>query len=114
MTVNSDPGWQFDVKLDHQFSGNQRLSGRYSRHHDMFTRLRSSGTATKAMVLLARPILRTATLEYNWAIRPTLLWTNRFSVDRVNAPGIANNYPSLSDVGLPPNLRPMAWTAFLP
>ena len=40
-------------------------------------------------------------LEYNWAITPTALWTNRFSVDRVHAPGISNKYPTLSDVGLP-------------
>ena len=33
--------------------------------------------------------------------RPTTLWTNRFSIDRVNAPGNRNNYPTLNDVGLP-------------
>jgi hypothetical protein len=39
-------------------------------------------------------------VEYNWAIKPTMLLTKRFSVDRVNAPVQANKYPSLSDVGL--------------
>ena len=34
-------------------------------------------------------------LEYNWAIKPTALWTNRFSIDRVHAPG---HKQSLSDV----------------
>ena len=40
-----------------------------------------------------------ANLEYNWAIKPTALWTNRFSIDRVHAPGISNQFPTLSDVG---------------
>src|SRR5713101_1006220 len=35
--VSTDPGWQFDVKLDHQFTGNHKLAGRYSRHHDELT-----------------------------------------------------------------------------
>jgi hypothetical protein len=40
-------------------------------------------------------------MEYNWAIRPTMLWSSRLSVDRVVAPGKTNNYPTLADVGLP-------------
>ena len=35
--IGNDPGWQFDVKLDHQFTANHRIGGRYSRHHDQST-----------------------------------------------------------------------------
>src|SRR5436305_2910737 len=35
--ISKDPGWQFDVKLDHQFTTNHRIGGRYSRHHDQST-----------------------------------------------------------------------------
>src|SRR6266436_1235766 len=30
--IGTDPGWQFDVKVDHQFNANQKLGARYSRH----------------------------------------------------------------------------------
>ena len=45
--------------------------------------------------------VQNGSLEYNWSVTPTALWTNRFSIDRVVAPGQTNNYPTLSDVGLP-------------
>ena len=35
--IGTDPGWQFDVKVDHQFNTKHRIAGRYSRHHDQST-----------------------------------------------------------------------------
>src|SRR5207237_10879 len=35
--IGTDPGWQFDVKLDHQVTSNHRIGGSYSRHHDSYT-----------------------------------------------------------------------------
>jgi hypothetical protein len=98
--VSSDPGWQFDVKLDHQINANHRIGGRYSRHHDVFTVPTVIGSAQGDGVIYTTDV-QNGGLEYNWAITPTKLWTNRFSVDRVKAPGQTNNYPTLSDVGLP-------------
>src|SRR6476646_8956666 len=102
--VSSDPGWQFDVKLDHQFSSNHKLSGRYSRHHDVFTAPTVIGNGDQGDGFIGTTTPQNGSAEYNWAIRPTMLWTNRFSVDRVNAPVTANKYPTLSDVGLSPDL----------
>jgi len=100
--VAKDPGWQFDAKVDHQFTSNHRISGRYSRHHD---------TATAPTVLgndgdgyIYETTAQNGGIEYNWSVTPTALLTSRFSVDRVHAPGISNNYPTLSDVGLSPDL----------
>jgi len=100
--VSKDPGWQFDGKVDHQFTSNHRISGRYSRHHD---------TATAPTVLgndgdgyIYETTAQNGGIEYNWSVTPTALLTSRFSVDRVHAPGISNNYPTLSDVGLSPDL----------
>jgi hypothetical protein len=100
--VAKDPGWQFDGKVDHQFTSNHRISGRYSRHHD---------TATAPTVLgndgdgyIYETTAQNGGIEYNWSVTPTALLTSRFSVDRVHAPGISNNYPTLSDVGLSPDL----------
>jgi Carboxypeptidase regulatory-like domain/TonB dependent receptor len=102
--VSSDPGWQFDVKLDHQITANHRISGRYSRHHDVYTVPTIIGNGDQGDGYIGTTTPQNGSAEYNWAIGPTMLLTSRFSVDRVNAPVQANKYPSLSDVGLSPDL----------
>ena len=102
--VSSDPGWQFDIKLDHQITANQKIAGRYSRHHDVFTAPTVIGNGDQGDGFIGTTTPQNGSAEYNWAIKPTMLWTSRFSVDRVNAPVQANKYPTLSDVGLSPDL----------
>jgi hypothetical protein len=101
VTLSSDPGWQFDVKIDHQITENHKISGRYSHHHDEFATPTILGSEDFGDGVTFKTTVNNGSLEYNWTVRPTMLWTNRFSVDRVFAPGISNNYPTLSDVGLP-------------
>jgi carboxypeptidase family protein/TonB-dependent receptor-like protein len=103
VTLSHAPGWQFDVKIDHQINDKHRLGGRYSRHHDTFTVPTIIGSDQGDGVIYKTNV-QNGSLEYNWSVKPTALWTNRFSVDRVVAPGISNNYPTLSDLGLPPDL----------
>jgi hypothetical protein len=93
-----DPAWQFDVKLDHQITANHKIGGRYSRHHDQSSAPTVLGNSDG---YIYPTTVQNGGAEYNWAITPTKLWTSRFSVDRVHAPGISNNYPKLSSVGLP-------------
>ncbi len=102
--VSSDPGWQFDIKVDHQITANHKIGGRYSRHHDVFTAPTVIGNGDQGDGFIGTTIPQNGGVEYNWAIKPTTLLTSRFSVDRVNAPVQANKYPSLSDVGLSPDL----------
>jgi hypothetical protein len=102
--VSSDPAWQFDVKLDHQITANHKIGGRYSRHHDVYTAPTVIGNGDQGDGYIGTTTPQNGGVEYNWAIKPTLLWTSRFSVDRVNAPVEANKYPSLSDVGVSPVL----------
>jgi len=104
VTLQSDPGWQFDIKLDHQISDKHKIGGRYSRHHDLLsvpTIVGSSNFGSSGDGVLYTTDVQNGSLEYNWAIKPTLLWTSRFSVDRVHAPGQSNHYPTLESVGLP-------------
>jgi Carboxypeptidase regulatory-like domain/TonB dependent receptor len=100
--VAKDPGWQFDGKVDHQFTSNHRISGRYSRHHDKSTAPTILGNDGDGYIY--ETTAQNGGIEYNWSVTPTALLTSRFSVDRVHAPGISNNYPTLSDVGLSPDL----------
>jgi len=101
VTLQSDPGWQFDVKLDHQISEKHKISGRYSQHHDLLSTPTIVGNGDFNDGIIYTTDVHNGSLEYNWAIRPTALWTTRLSVDRVYAPGQSNHYPTLSDVGLP-------------
>jgi carboxypeptidase family protein/TonB-dependent receptor-like protein len=102
--VTTDPGWQFDVKLDHQITANHKIGGRYSRHHDVFTAPTVIGNGDLGDGFIGTTNAQNGGAEYNWAITPTTLWTSRLSVDRVHAPVQNNNYPTLSDVGLSPVL----------
>ena len=99
--LTSDPGWQFDIKLDHQFNSKHRIGGRYSRHHDSYSAPTVIGSGDFGDGVIYPTTPQNASLEYNWSVTPTMLWTSRLSVDRVVAPGMTNNYPTLNDVGLP-------------
>jgi len=96
------PAGQFDVKIDHQFNSKHRIGGRYSRHHDSSTAPTILGNDGDGYIY--ETAVQNGGAEYNWSVTPTALFTGRFSVDRVHAPGISNNYPTLSDVGLSPDL----------
>lgn len=100
--LGTAPAWQFDVKLDHQITAKHRIGGRYSRHHDTFTQPTVFGDDGDGVIY--DTTVQNGSAEYNWSVTPTALWTNRFSVDRVHAPGISNNYPTLDSVGLSPVL----------
>ena len=99
--VGTDPGWQFDVKIDHQFTDRHKIAGRYSRHHDESSAPTVIGSGDFNDGVIYPTTAQNGGLEYTWAFSPNVLWTNRFSVDRVHAPGRTNNYPTLGDVGLP-------------
>lgn len=99
--LSTDPGWQFDLKLDHQITAHHRIGGRYSRHHDTSTTPTVLGDNDGAIYPTTA---QNGGAEYNWTVTPSILWTSRLGVDRVHAPGISNNYPTLSSVGLSPVL----------
>jgi hypothetical protein len=94
--------WQFDVKIDHQFNDKNRLAGRYSRHSDSYETptIFANGDLFNDGVIYDTDV-HNGSLEYVLTPTNTTLWTSRFSVDRVVAPGFNNNYPTLESVGLP-------------
>ena len=101
--TTTNPGWQFDVKLDHQFTANHRIGGRYSRHHNTNTAPTVIGS-DQGDGFIDTTNVQNGGAEYNWSITPTALLTSRISVDRVHEPVQANNYPTLSDLGLSTDL----------
>jgi hypothetical protein len=107
VSLRTSPAWQLDVKVDHQFTANHKIGGRYSRYHnhDSVPTIVGDGEfGPEGDGVIFNTNVQNGGAEYNWAITPMKLLTSRFSVDRVHAPGISNNYPTLSDVGLSPDL----------
>ena len=103
VSLRTSPSWQFDIKLDHQIAPNHKINGRYSRwnNHDSVPTIVGDGDfGPEGDGVIFNTNAQNGGAEYNWAIAPTKLLTSRFSVDRVHAPGISNNYPTLDSVGL--------------
>jgi len=102
-TNSASKSLQFDIKLDHQISNTQHVAGRYSHEHmsnvvpTIFGdgEFGSSGDGVNFL-----QTVNNAGLQHDWTLKPTLLLSSRFSVDRVYAPGFST-YPSASQVGFP-------------
>lgn len=104
-TLSHSPGYQFDIKLDHQISDKQRLSGRYSRLHNNATTPTiladgSDATGDNGGITNAPLAVQNGSLEYTWTLNPKIVWTSRFGIDRA-AQASTTNIPSLTSVGLP-------------
>src|SRR3984893_12283392 len=103
-TLFKQTQYQFDVKIDHHLNENQRLSGRYSfLHNDSITPY-VAGNATFNDGLTSFTNVNNAALEHDWMLKSTLLWTNRFALDRVNSP-VKPLLPSLTTAGFPDILQ---------
>jgi hypothetical protein len=107
--------YQFDIKLDHQLSNAQRLSGRYSRlkNHFSVPTILGDGDTFSDGIAGDSVTAQNASLEYAWTINPRVVWTNHFTVDRVREP-VTENYPSLTSVGLPSYLSANAGVDRMP
>jgi hypothetical protein len=104
--LSKDPGYQFDIKVDHQLNDKNRLSGRYSRSHsntstpeilgDLEFGPAGDGIASDA------PTAQNVSLEYTWTVNPRIILTNRFALDRVREP-VTTKIPTIEsfDASLP-------------
>src|SRR5579864_7471590 len=101
-TLATSPDYQFDIKLDHQFTDQRRLSGRYSRLSSRFSVPTFLGDGDTANEGIAGDAIKAqnASLEYAWTITPKVVWTSHFAVDRVTE-AVTENYPNLTSVGFP-------------
>ncbi len=75
--IETTPSTQFDIKLDHQLTTNVHLMGRYSQNdtHDTTPGLFFDGSQTQTNT-------RNVALEHTWSLRPNLLLTSRFGLER--------------------------------
>ena len=88
---------QYDIKLDHHFSENNRISVRYSNHHDSSVAPTIFGDGDFGDGSFSTTDLHNAAIEDNWSPTPTIVWTNRIAVDRAVQP-VNEDYPKVSTV----------------
>ena len=102
--VYPSPSYQYDIKIDHNFSDSNRVSARYSRYDNV---------STTPDPFLAPQVSYTHTHEGavsdTWTISPKTLWTNRLNFHRyVNTFGVTPTVDPLS-LGFPKALIDNAW-----
>jgi hypothetical protein len=95
--LTDNTGYQFDIKVDHHFSEKNHLSARYSRLHSDYAVPTVFGDGDFGDGFTSPTDVHNAVLEDNWTPTATLVWTNRFAIDRAVAP-VMENYPKLGSV----------------
>lgn len=88
---------QFDIKVDHHFSEKQRISVRYSNHHDEQAVPTVFGDDDFGDGFSSTTDVHNAAIEDNWSPNSTMVITSRFALDRAKQP-VRENYPSLTSV----------------
>jgi hypothetical protein len=91
---------QFDIKLDDQLSNTTHVAGRYSHAHASNVTPTVLGDEEFNDGINGITGVNNGSIQYDWTLRPTLLFTGRFSVDQVDQPSFTK-YPSASSVGFP-------------
>jgi hypothetical protein len=97
VVLDSTDSRQFDIKIDHHFNDKNRLSARYSNLHFTENVPTVFGDGDFNDGFNGVTDVHNATLEDNWSPISTIVWTNRFAIDRAVSP-VTENYPKLDTV----------------
>jgi hypothetical protein len=101
-TLTNAPAHAFDVKIDHHFNDKMRVAGRYSQSYSEFDVPFVLGSGSFNDGYTSSTSVHNVGLEYNWSLTPTILWTSRLALDRVNAPvNTSFGNLNLTSVGFP-------------
>ncbi len=96
-TTGHAPGYQFDIKLDHQINDKQRISGRYSRGWSNFQTptILADGQYNDG-IANGPTTAQNSSLEHSWTVNPRIIWTNHIALDRVYEKS-TSGIPSISN-----------------
>src|SRR5579862_6980515 len=99
-TISATKTLQFDAKVDEQLSDKHHVAGRYSHLHtsNVVPTILGDGEFNDGLNQLTT--VNNVGLQHDWNIKPTMLLSSRFAVDRVSAPGFST-YPSATSAGFP-------------
>ena len=95
--LNKTTGRQFDIKIDHNFTDKNHLSGRYSNLHAVNNVPTVLGDGDFNDGLNSITNVQNAALEDEFSVSSNVIWTNRLAVDRAVSP-VSENYPKFSTV----------------
>jgi hypothetical protein len=102
--VSTNPQYQYDVRIDQNFSQKSRLTGRYS-----VQRVTNNTPDPFLAPAVAQYNTDEGMLEHTWTLTPTLLWTNRLGVVRwVDPMKVLPSVDPLS-LGFPKQLIDNVW-----
>lgn len=97
IAVVNSPQYQFDIKIDHQFSERQRFSARYSRLHNEYDAPFIVGDSASNDGFTGITTAQNVGLEYTFSLTPTTIWVSRFALDRAYAPSRPVMTPSTAE-----------------
>src|SRR5882724_2403751 len=102
--VESGPGYQYDIRIDHNFSDTNRITGRYSRGH-------STDFVPDPFLQPNKYLANThdIALQEHWTPSPSTLWTNRISLHRGVFPQKVQPTVDPLSIGFPPILINNPW-----
>jgi len=99
--LNTNPAYRYDFKIDHVFTDKSRFFVRYGRIHYLNDSPAGSSIVQGATTTLTNT--HNAAVSYDWTPTPSLLWSNRFGLDRFYTKNVLQDFDA-SSVGLPPIL----------
>ncbi|HKX00315.1 MAG TPA: TonB-dependent receptor [Bryobacteraceae bacterium] len=102
--VENSPSYQLDARIDHNFSDNHRIDGRYSRSH-----YRDFRPDPFLAPNLSQGTTNDVTIQDHWTIKPTMLWTNRITFHRGYFPQDVQPTVDPLSVGFPEILINNPW-----
>jgi carboxypeptidase family protein len=98
--LTHEPDYQFDIKIDHEISDKQRISGRYSRassnFYDPFILGDGfDGNGAGDGIGSTPTLAQNGGVEFTRTINPRIVWTSRAAIDRVHELE-TSNIPTIS------------------
>jgi len=97
VVLSKTDGRQYDVKVDHHFNDANRLSARFSNVHSSNAVPTVFGDGDFNDGFDSTTDVYNSVLEDTWSVKPTMIWTNRFAIDRVTSP-VTENYPTAASI----------------
>lgn len=102
--VDASPSYQYDIRIDHNFTDNHRIDGRYSHSH--YKDFRPDPFLAPNLYF---GTTHDVTIQDHWTISPTTLWTNRITFHRGYFPQDVQPTVDPLSVGFPDILINNPW-----
>jgi len=94
--TSGSPTWEWDIKVDHNFSEKSRITGRFSRAFFGYNVINLFGNPANPDSVSAQDYTNDVAIEHTYTLNATTIWTNRFTLDRAHAHNFTPQYNIVS------------------